>query len=72
MSASERLAALDTAATTGPWDIRDFDRENVDPMMFVEDRELVVVLRNALPEIMAVVRAAEEARGRTMGAARSG
>ena len=53
MSASERLAALDAAMTPGHWSAvtmeRGFNREIAD-------------LRNALPEIVAVVRAAEKMR----------
>lgn len=81
MSASERLAALDAAATPGPWGVyEDVEMSGGEPYPFHRltndkgwlmsldasdlrkpDAHLMAALRSALPEIVAVVKAAEEA-----------
>jgi hypothetical protein len=73
MSASEKLKALDDAATRGPWATRRWPHSattvvgpsNPERPGYIilptpkEYAELAVALRNALPQIVAVVEAAE-------------
>lgn len=79
MSASERLTALDAAATPGPWGVyEDVEMSGGEPYPFHRlttaegwlmsldasdlrnaDAQLMATLRSALPEIVAVLRAAE-------------
>lgn len=65
MSASERLKALEARSAVGPWTYYE-DSDVVDggdvALLLDEDPELsrlIVALRNALPQIVAVVEAAE-------------
>lgn len=57
MTASEKLRALDEAATPATWD----ERAVIDRLVYVkpEDGQLIATLRNALPLIADVVEAAE-------------
>ena len=70
MSASEKLKALDAQASPTPWD---WDERVVDPYNSVyhltstvsdvsDDVSAITQLRNALPQIVAVVEAAEQIR----------
>ena len=71
MSASEKLKALDDAATSGPWLFEAGEgvqyvsdatgRFDAHIRYEAEDAALVAALRNVLPQIVAVVEAAEKA-----------